>query len=257
MDCQAFVERCMRKLGVDLNLAGSNAWYRKMTWVGTPEECKRKYGSIPLGAFLFILKQDGNEPAKYRGDGVGNASHIGLKTGRTANEMCKGSSADVKKRVSHGDGAINSSSTWACVATSKFADKSINGGWNRVGLWDAFDYGDHINDLLVNKKGEVVPMETMTVMCLSGNTVRLRESPRKNAPILASVRKGTTVMAGPEEGGWRPVQYGSHSGWMMAEFLVAGTPAETDTSSDTVNVQLPADVWETVRDAIIKAVGMG
>ena len=82
MDCQAFVERCLRDVGIHLNLAGSNAWYRKMSWVGTPEECRAQFGGIPNGAFLFILEQDGKEPAKYRKDGIGNASHMGIKTGR-------------------------------------------------------------------------------------------------------------------------------------------------------------------------------
>ena len=27
MDCQAFVERCLKDVGIDKNLAGSNAWY--------------------------------------------------------------------------------------------------------------------------------------------------------------------------------------------------------------------------------------
>ena len=37
MDCQAFVEACLRDAGINLDLAGSNAWYRKMDWTGTPE----------------------------------------------------------------------------------------------------------------------------------------------------------------------------------------------------------------------------
>ena len=78
MDCQEFVEKTLRKTGIYKNLPGSNAWYREMTWTGSPEECKRRFGSIPKGSFLFILEQDGKEPAKYRGDGIGNASHIGI-----------------------------------------------------------------------------------------------------------------------------------------------------------------------------------
>ncbi len=53
MDCQKFVETCLRQVGVTLDLPGSNAWYRKMTWVGTPEECVRLFGLVPDGAFLF------------------------------------------------------------------------------------------------------------------------------------------------------------------------------------------------------------
>ena len=126
MDCQAFVEKCLADCGLDMNLAGSNAWYREVNrngWTGTPEECTALYGGVPNGAFLFILKHDNGEPQKYKADGLGNASHIGICTGK------------------QGEGAIHSSSSRGCVCESKFKGKTIpNGGWNRVGLWDMVDY---------------------------------------------------------------------------------------------------------------------
>ena len=114
MDCQAFVEQCLRDCGLEKNLAGSNAWFREVRNHGTimtPEECVRQLGTVPPGAFLFILEQDGGEPAKYRPDGLGNASHIGIVTGRS-------------------EGAIHSSASRGCVAESKFRNKTISGGWN-------------------------------------------------------------------------------------------------------------------------------
>lgn len=140
MDCQAFVERCLKDIGISRNLAGSNAWYRQMTWTGTPAECIASFGKIPKGAFLFILKQDGKEPAKYKPDGIGNASHIGIYTGMSGAEMCKLSGVQDAVKYNYGDGAINSSSTHKCVCTSRFAGKAISGGWNRIGLWDALTY---------------------------------------------------------------------------------------------------------------------
>ena len=128
MDCQAFVEKCLADCGCRKDLAGSNAWFREVNKNGailTPEECVKQLGKVPTGAFLFISKQDGGEPAKYKPDGLGNASHIGIVTNR-------------------GEGAIHSSSSRGCVAESKFAGKTIpNGGWNRVGLWNqvSYDYG--------------------------------------------------------------------------------------------------------------------
>ena len=124
MDCQAFVEQCLRDCGLEKNLAGSNAWFREVAAHGavmTPEECVRQLGTVPSGAFLFILAQDGGEPEKYRKDGLGNASHIGIATGR-------------------GEGAIHSSASRGCVAESRFRNKTISGGWNRVGLWDRVSY---------------------------------------------------------------------------------------------------------------------
>ena len=129
MDCQALVEECLADCGERKNLAGSNAWFREVMNHGaimTPEECVRELGKVPTGAFLFILKHDGGETAKYKPDGLGNASHIGICTG------------------SRGEGAIHSSSSKGRVCESKFKGKSISGGWNRVGLWDqvVYDYGD-------------------------------------------------------------------------------------------------------------------
>ncbi len=122
LDCQALMEAMLRDVGVKANWAGSNAMYRDMAWVGTPEDCKALYGYIPVGAWLYILEQDGGEPSKYKADSIGNASHVGVKTGE-------------------GLGAIHSSASRGCVAESKFEDKTIrNGGWNRVGLCKLLDY---------------------------------------------------------------------------------------------------------------------
>ena len=129
MDCQAFVEQCLADAGLSVDLPGSNAWYRTMTWVGTPEECRAMFGSIPVGAFLFILEQNGREPEKYKADGIGNASHIGLYIGRES-------------------GAIHSSYSRNGVCYSYFAGSTINGGWNRVGLWNELDYGETVNAIL-------------------------------------------------------------------------------------------------------------
>ena len=132
-DCQAFVERCLADAGLQIDLAGSNAWYREMDWTGTPEECVALFGRVPKGAFLFILEQDGGELPKYKPDGLGNASHIGIATGT-------------------GLGAIHSSYTRYSVQESYFAGESINGGWNRVGLWHRVDYGTAVNLFLTGKQ---------------------------------------------------------------------------------------------------------
>ena len=90
LDCQAFVEQVLKDLGVrksdgsPYNWRGSNSmWRNHITWKGTIEECKKKFGEIPLGAFLFLLKWDGGEQERGYHDGLGNASHVGLYTGTT------------------------------------------------------------------------------------------------------------------------------------------------------------------------------
>lgn len=124
MDCQAFIEWCLRQCGLKKDLAGSNAWYREVMKNGTvmtPEECVKQLGKVPAGAFLFIHAFDGGEEKRGYRDGLGNASHIGIVTGK-------------------GEGAIHSSSSRGCVAESRFRGKTIRGGWNRVGLWNKVRY---------------------------------------------------------------------------------------------------------------------
>ena len=132
-DCQGFVEKCLSDAGLRKDLAGSNAWYREMTWRGTPEQCVAEFGYIPKGAFLFIVVHDGGEPASYQ-DSLGNANHIGIYTGR-------------------GQGAIHSSFTRQGVYESYFECATIpGGGWNMVGLWKELDYGDNaINQFLAGQ----------------------------------------------------------------------------------------------------------
>ena len=204
MDCQAFVERCMKDCGLREDLAGSNAWFRQMTWTGTPEECVRIFGQIPKGALLFILEHDGKEPAKYRKDGIGNASHIGIVIHRH-------------------EGAIHSSHSRGGVCYSVFKDKTIpNGGWNRIGLYDRFDYGKSVNWMLEHigigekPKEEVKGMQG-TVTAPKGQTVNLRKT--KNGDLLERIPVGSTVQIIDYGETWCKVIAGGLTGWMMTEFI--------------------------------------
>ena len=63
MDCQAFMEVCLAVIGIRADWKGSNAMYRDMAWVGTPENAGavRKNSG---GRVLFILADDGGEVAR-------------------------------------------------------------------------------------------------------------------------------------------------------------------------------------------------
>ena len=181
MDCQALVERMMVAVGYKRDLGGSNSWYRecmKNGWIGTPEECVKEFGSVPKGALLFIREDvSASTPGKFRSDGVGDITHMGVKTGR-------------------GDGAIHSSHSRGCVCTSKFRDRTIpNGGWNRVGLLNVFDYGKTVDWVLEHGGGSgdgsasFIPAEKEgkpmkgTVTAMSGSTVKPRQKPGTDCTI--------------------------------------------------------------------------
>ena len=253
MDCQAFVERCMADVGYDRNLAGSNAWFRAMTWTGTPEECVSEFGHVPNGALLFILKQDGKEPAKYQGDGIGNASHIGIVTHRN-------------------DGAINSSSSRGCVATSKFKDKTIpNGGWNQVGLLDSFTYSKSI-DWVLEHGSKPAPdpgggenVMSGIVVAENGGTVKLRQKPSTSCPYYEDIPVGTPVTILEQGATWSRITTGRLTGWMKNEFIrIEEDPAAPDPDQDAPGcdqaLDLLADIYKKLidmADEISRLIGRG
>ena len=219
MDCQAFVERCLADCGNHTDLPGSNAWYRKVMkegWVGTPEECVANLGCVPKGAFLFILLQDGGEPDKYKPDGIGNASHIGLVT------------------MPRGEGAIHSSASRGCVAESKFAGKTIkNGGWNRVGLWNevSYDYsGGDIPDPGPDPDPDPDPDPEPTPehqTAIVGNVpankrqdVNMRAKPSKNASLVDRVPCGEEVDVLSYADDWCKIRWNKETGYMMTQYLI-------------------------------------
>ncbi len=216
MDCQEFVERCMRECGLNMNLPGSNAWIREVMkhgWVGTPEECVKLFGEVPKGALLFILEKDGKEPAKYLGDGIGNASHIGIVTHRN-------------------DGAIHSSHSKGGVVTSKFKDKTIpKGGWNRVGLYDKFSYGKTINWYLehagIGEEPAVKEGTPVQAVTFSENEspINFRAGKSTSATRIAKVPLGETVEILGSDGEWSKVRWNGKVGWMMSQFLAADDSA--------------------------------
>lgn len=228
MDCQKFVERCLEDCGWKIDLAGSNAWYRKCKkegWVGTPEECVKKYGTTPGGAFLFIHAFDGGEEKRGYHDGLGNASHIGLCTGGS------------------GEGAIHSSSSRGCVAESKYRNKTIqNGGWNMVGLLPK-EINYHTGDQPEPSPGpEPEPgpdpepeRETARVWSANGKPVNTRKGPDESygqslagkIPVgnLVEILRRETNKQGEEwcRISWQDQKKAQWYCWMKAEFL---KPAE-------------------------------
>jgi len=241
MDCQAFVEKCMADVGYPRDLGGSNSWYRecmKNGWVGSPEECTKEFGSVPKGALLFILEPvSASTPAKFRNDGIGDVTHMGIVTGRN-------------------EGAIHSSSSRGCVATSKFKGKTIpNGGWNRIGLLSVFDYGTTVNWVLDHiglggtteqpsqQPTKEEPTMNVIIHADNGGPVKLRQSndpKRSGYSIWEEIPSGTKAEVLQSGENWSRIRVGSRTGWMMSKFLVAddsSIPAEPDLTDDPVETE--------------------
>ena len=88
LDCQAFVERVLKDCGVFKDWKGSNdMWRNALSWSGTLEDCRKRYGFIPVGAWLFTVKWDGGEVKRGYHDNYGNASHVGIFCGEDLGTM--------------------------------------------------------------------------------------------------------------------------------------------------------------------------
>jgi len=122
MDCQGLVEWTLRELGMEADYRGTNDMWRNLVTVkGGIEDGVALLGSIPVGALIFIVDQDGGEPTRYQSDGEGNAWHVYVKIS--------------------GDMLIHASASNLMVTTRTFADKTIlNGGPNAYGLINGVDY---------------------------------------------------------------------------------------------------------------------
>lgn len=94
LDCQAFAEQVLKDCGVlrpdgsPYNWKGSNSmWRTALSWKGTISECRELFGDIPIGAWVFIVKNDGGEIARGYHDNEGNASHVGIYCRRGENPV--------------------------------------------------------------------------------------------------------------------------------------------------------------------------
>lgn len=237
MDCQKFWERVLNDCGIKMDLGGSNSWYRYMMkngWCGTPAECVKTFGGIPVGATLYIRKDvSESTPAQFRDDGIGDITHMGIFTGMTGEEMVQialDAGVSHADKYNYGDGAINSSSSRGGVCTSKFAGKSISGGWNRIGLWlDSIVY-----DGTTPPEPGQEPKEpdTAIVVAESGGTVKLRQKPSTDCSMYWDIPVGTEVEVVDKRDDWSKVITGGLTGWMMSQFLQFEDPIVPDPGQD-------------------------
>lgn len=218
-DCQGFMELIFQKCGQPISYAGSNDMIRNAcSWVGTLDEAKRM-GYLREGVALFILEQNGGEPAKYKGDGIGNASHVGMYVGENA--LFDVDKKDELRRCN----VVHSSSSMGGAYGS-----TLQNAWTHVGLWKNVDFGIQTNgdDTMSNEINVNVPVEVEYAVVRPENkgTVNFRTKMNSKAERILKMPRipyNALVEVNYYQGEWANVTYEGYTGFVMKEFLVAAT----------------------------------
>ena len=237
LDCQAFVEKCINDCGGSLRAAGSNDMVRNhCAWLGTLENARAEGKLVPGVGLLIHEDSEAVLPAKYRGDGLGDFSHVGLYVG--ANALTDADRNGQSRRCD----AAHSSASMGRVAGSTLAN-----GWTHVMLFREVAYEVETDGLdlsavaegIVNDGGKapssdgkadmsdagaVAPIEkAVYVIVNTGNQygLKVRERPERGAITKYTATNGTRLRVLGERNGFYQVMYMGRARYVDKRFTVA------------------------------------
>ena len=131
MDCQALVEYCVNQCGGSMAYAGSNAMYRNSAvYLATLANAKAEGRLVPGAGLLIVEEVSEGTPAKYRGDGLGDATHVGLYVGENALTDTDKSGKSRKCNTVH-----------SSASRGRVVGGTTGGGWTHVMWFKEIDYG--------------------------------------------------------------------------------------------------------------------
>ena len=129
LDCQAFVEHCVRQAGGRMDYLGTNDMARRAAWLGTLDEARAQGRLVPGAGLLIREATEANLPARYAGDGLGDFSHVGLYVGENA---LTDTDKNGRRRACD---VVHSSATMGRVAGS-----TLQNGWTYALWFSEIDY---------------------------------------------------------------------------------------------------------------------
>lgn len=233
MDCQAFIEHCVRQAGGSMDYRGSNDMARGAAWLGTLSQARAQGRLVPGAGVLIREETEENLPARYAGDGLGDFSHVGLYVGEGA--LCD---TDKNGNARSCD-VVHSSATMGRVAGS-----TLQNGWTHVMWFSEIDYGNDaglgvdqgadsgdvadggidISDGLTAGVHATSTKHYAVVVTSDGGPVKLRKSASQQEPMYWLVNHAARVLVERERDGWALVTAICTDGYtrrayMMSKFL--------------------------------------
>ena len=225
MDCQGMVKYCIRKAGGKMDITGSNAmWRQACVWKGTLAEAKN-VGKLVPGALLFIVEKSGQEPDRYKGDGLGDASHVGVYIGEKEIYSIDASKSKGKvvARAEHDATHMWTHAAWFREVdytpdrVIPYPDEFETLGIEEEYLFKPPEYTSH----LLNHA--ILP-RLVRVSTISGR-LNLRKLPHEESYRLGGIEPGTIAEVLDSVGEWMKlrVKIGTQTltGWSVARYLEA------------------------------------
>lgn len=247
-DCYKIVRQAVRDNGGDMQYSGSNDVYRNgCEWV-MPLYDAIAQEKLLTGMVLFIVEPDSDStPAKYRGDGKGDASHMGLFTGLT--DLETGVLTEV----------VHSSASRGGVYPS-----TLKNAWNWAGKLKDVDYsewtefGESTDSEQGGASAKTTPSATQyaTVDVPEGENLRMREIPASGGKYMLKIPRGTELTIIAHKNGFGQTTYRGFTGWVDERYLryVADGAAEkhytvkiTHYGDSLLNIDRAAEVLDKVR----------
>ena len=229
MDCQAFVEHCVKQAGGQMDYRGSNDMARNAAWLGTVDNA-RAQGKLVPGAGLLIHEETG-EPERYRGDGLGDFSHVGLYVGENA---LTDTDKNGQKRACD---VVHSSATMKRVAGS-----TLKNGWTHVMWFAEIDYGNEaglgvdqgagidqgvddggtsVGDGLTAGAPAAGAERYAMVVSPDGGPVKLRKSASAEENLYWLVNAGARVLVERERDGWALIRAICADGYTRRAYMMS------------------------------------
>ena len=234
MDCKGMVEYAIREAGGTIKYSGSNdMWRNACTRKATLKDAERE-GWLKPGVMLFIVENDGKEPDKYKKDGLGNASHVGIYIGHRDIHSVDASASKGQVVARNPRDAVR---IWTHAAQFKEVDytvitrKPAASGY-REPYPDEFetlepedDYGFEPHPFTQPPQHQQVNLPKQVRVHTTGGRLNLRKQPRADAYSMGRMEPGTIadVLGGHSEWLQLRAKIGTQTvtGWAHAEFLVA------------------------------------
>ena len=231
MDCQAFVEHCARQAGGRMDYLGTNDMARNAAWLGTVDNARAQGKLVPGAGMLIHEDTEANLPAKYRGDGLGDFSHVGLYVGENA---LTDTDKNGQKRACD---VVHSSATMGRVAGSTLAN-----GWTHVMWFPEIDYGNEaglgvdqgaeidqgvddggtsVGDGLTAGAPAAGAERYAMVVSPDGGPVKLRKSASAEETLYWLVNAGARVQVERERDGWALIRAICTDGYTRRAYMMA------------------------------------